>query len=466
MLPANVFSGGAFRSALLFVLAFLVVQVVTGVALYYTASSALYDQLEGQISEEALLFQQIYARGGRAALADAVGKLESPALAGDRAVGLFDQQGLRIAGNLDLAPDYLGWRTTTFDRLLPHPHGEYRLYATSLDAGTVVVGRNTRFIQAAVDRLLFSLVLAGLAVTVTSLLIGYWSSRQMLGKLEILSTTLEMTSQGDTAVRIPVSGSNDQIDHIASRINLHLDRLALLNDATRNTITSIAHDLRSPLTRAFILLQEAAADDNDRAAAANKLEQASAELLDVTETFDAILRIARIEASTDQQGFAPLAATALVDEMVETFEPVLEAAGQRLTALTPAGPGPTLFGDRRMLCQLLANLIENASRHCPPGAQVRVATTVGTDGGAVLSVADNGPGIPAASCDEVLKPFHRLDASRSTPGTGLGLALVNAIALRHGARISLDDNRPGLLFSIAFPPVSSAAWAGTNLAQM
>ena len=272
----------------------------------------------------------------------------------------------------------------------------------------------------------------------------------MFGKLQTVSKTLEKVSHGDIASRIPIGQSNDQIDRVSKQINQHLERLAIVTTSTKNTINAVAHDLRSPINRAILMLQNLGERNSDNAPLISDLEDVSQELARITKIFETILRISRIEATQSGTHFSNVNLKELILDIVETYEPVLEMNGQTLEFTLPIDRDALIDGDRAMLFQLLANLIENFSKHTPPGSKAYLTTTQTADRGWMLTVSDNGPGIAAAFHEDALKPFQRMEQSRSTPGNGLGLALVNAIVVHHGATIKLSDAKPGLRIDIAF----------------
>lgn len=458
MRRGNILSGGAFTAALLSLGAFIAVLIALGAILYVMLSGAMERDVDDQLVEEAQLFRQIYDRYGQRALVDAIGQMETPAVAGRRVAGLFDDDGQRLAGNLDTKPLSDGWTTVEFEQLLPRPNGVYRLHAGSVvsqDAAlTLVVGYNIRVLQQAEWRLLEALLLAGVAVTVASVAAGYLVSRRMFGKLETMSETLEIVSRGDMAARIPVSPLDDQIDRIAERINAHIDRLAVLSDITKNTVNTLAHDLRSPIGRVFSEVQLAMAEAAGDAQVLKRLEVVLNELEGVTGAFDAIMRISRIRASAGNAGFSTVTVPELLTDMQETFAPLLEDAGQNLVCNLAGARDLAIFADAPMLRQALANLIQNASRYCPPGTTVTLDAMKDDEGAVTLQVRDDGSGIPVDKRADALLPFRRIASDRITPGTGLGLALVSAIAVRHDATLTLSDNAPGLVVSIRFTPRS------------
>jgi signal transduction histidine kinase len=453
--PGSIVSGAAFKSAAFALSVFALALCFIGLSIFSIVEQAMYNELEAQITTETILFKKIYEKNGPAALIESIHRLESHRLERPKLLGWFDQNAGKLAGNLNIAPDFIGWSRLRVETL--SPGHDYYAYASKLDKTTIVVGRSSKMVEVVRDTLLWVLLLGGASAAVLSLLIGYSASRGVYIKLQGLAATLDLVSKGDTQVRLTVSKADDQIDRISRQLNLHLDRLSTLISSTRNTATSIAHDLRTPLNRAFLILQEAKLARVGSEELDDLIQRAEDELTNVNQIFDTILRISRLETTTTQSGFDNISVDVLLAEMAETYQPVIEAADQVLSYARTAGAVPRVYGDQKMLRQMLANLIENASFHCPEGTLITLSAKTLTDASAFIQVSDNGPGVPAESRQRVLEPFYRLDASRNKPGSGLGLALVKAIAVRHGATIELDDNEPGLRISIQFPPCQAGA---------
>jgi signal transduction histidine kinase len=453
--PGSIVSGAAFKSAAFALSVFALALCFIGLSIFSIVEQAMYNELEAQITAETILFNKIYEKNGPAALIESIHRLESHQLQRPKLLGWFDQNAGKLAGNLNIAPDFIGWSRLRVETL--SPGHDYYAYASKLDKTTIVVGRSSKMVEVVRDTLLWVLLLGGASAAVLSLLIGYSTSRGVYAKLQGLAATLDLVSKGDTQVRLTVSKADDQIDRISRQLNLHLDRLSTLISSTRNTATSIAHDLRTPLNRAFLILQEAKLARVGSEELDDLIQRAEDELTNVNQIFDTILRISRLETTTTQSGFDNISVDVLLAEMAETYQPVIEAADQVLSYARTAGAVPRVYGDQKMLRQMLANLIENASFHCPEGTLITLSAKTLTDASAFIQVSDNGPGVPAESRQRVLEPFYRLDASRNKPGSGLGLALVKAIAVRHGATIELDDNEPGLRISIQFPPCQAGA---------
>lgn len=416
-----------------------------GVLAYFTVSRAMYAELERQLIEEILLFDEVYQSGGQAALVAAVRKLESPEIIGRRYVALVDSNGVKLAGNLNVAPAYLN--LTRQIEVVPTREGD-TVAASGKKFATVqlVVGRDTKLIDVTLRTLVGVLLTAFLLIFVGVLLAGWFLSKQSFEKLARISATLERVGRGDTTARIGDMRGDGQIDRIAGMIDLSLGRLSALTESSQNTIRAIAHDLRTPLNRALIRIEDAAAaPEGERD---GLLADAQEELLKLGAVFDTVLRISTLETSFDRGAFSDVDLAGVIADSVPLFDS--DFAEKRQQVEISADKPVIVRGDSQALRQLLVNLLANANRHTAAGTRITVRTRRDT-GGAILEVCDNGEGIAENQREAVLKPFTRLDASRSVAGSGLGLALVNAIAIRHGAALELADNKPGLCVRVRFP---------------
>lgn len=243
-------------------------------------------------------------------------------------------------------------------------------------------------------------------------------------------------------------GGDDEFDRLATVLNAMLDRIGALIGNLRQVSSDIAHDLRTPLTRLRAEAERAAGEWDGSEIARARLHKVVAQADEVLEIFAALLRISEIEAGGGRRGFGPLDLSTLVEEMSESYEPALRDGGRQLRWTVV--PGVTITGDRQLLAQAIVNLIENAATHTPPGTMVEVMLDHAPDG-IRLSVRDDGPGIAMADRERVLQRFTRLDASRATPGHGLGLSLVTAIAGMHAMDLRLEDAAPGLRVVLHLP---------------
>jgi signal transduction histidine kinase len=226
--------------------------------------------------------------------------------------------------------------------------------------------------------------------------------------------------------------------------------------ALRQVTDDIAHDLRTPLSRLRQRLEGAARGATTAGDWQAEAMAAIAECDAILDLFAALLRIAQVESGTGlRQGFAAFDLSAVLEAVAEAYAPAAEARGQTLA--TAIAPGVTGFGDRALITQMLANLVENAVRHGRAGGRVTVGLHRAADGAGLAEITDDGPGIPAADRERVFGRFVRLDAARSTAGSGLGLALVRAIAAAHGIDLVLSDAAPGLRATLRFGPAAGPA---------
>jgi len=287
-------------------------------------------------------------------------------------------------------------------------------------------------------------VLLGLAA-------GFLLTNGLLWRVEAVTRTAEAIIAGDLTRRIEATGRDDEFDRLATSLNAMLDRIAELMDNLRQVTDDIAHDLRTPLSRLRQNLERMRAQGSAGHDRADAVERAIAEADGLLATFSALLRISQVEAGSQRSAFRPVDLTEVIETVCQAYGPDLEEGGRTL-ACDVVG-GIAVDGDRELLVQLFANLVENALGHTPRGTTVRIRLRgAGSTGmGPVAEVSDDGPGVPEAELEKVFRRFYRLERSRTTPGNGLGLSTVAAIAKLHGADIRLADAAPGLRVTVAFP---------------
>ncbi len=267
-------------------------------------------------------------------------------------------------------------------------------------------------------------------------------SAQLQRRVNRIAGTAQAIIDGDLAQRMAVDGSGDEFDRLSLTLNRMLDRIDGLMTNVRQVSGDIAHDLRTPLSRLRQKLEIASVGGDETA-----ISGAIADADEMLALFTAILTISEVEAGGGGLRMQPIAMSALVADISESYLPAFEDSGRTLVRGVSAGL--RIEGQRELIAQLLVNLLDNALHHTPPGSQTSV-TLEAANGHAILTVADNGPGIPETDRARVFERFVRLERSRTTPGHGLGLRLVAAIAAAHGARISLEDNQPGARLMITF----------------
>jgi signal transduction histidine kinase len=309
------------------------------------------------------------------------------------------------------------------------------------------VGRDTSQIAATRKRIRkafawiegVSILLAGLG--------GIFFSVQFMRRIDAITRTCQSIIAGKFNDRIPLRGSGDELDRLSVAINNMLDRISTLLDNLRQVSSDVAHDLRTPLTHLRNRLEEArqkSVTTDDYAAVVARAIGDTDHLLDI---FSALLRISQIESGSRLAAFSALSLTELLEKIYEMYGPVAE--DEHHVLVHDIQKDVRIRGDGELLTQMFSNLIENAIRHTPPGTRILIRLAV-SGNTVAASVEDNGPGIPSGEYDKVFRRFYRLTSSRSTPGYGLGLALVAAIANLHNAKIELGDNHPGLRCLILF----------------
>jgi signal transduction histidine kinase len=290
---------------------------------------------------------------------------------------------------------------------------------------------------------------------------GALLSRNMLRRLDAINRTSGEIIKGDLTRRVPLDGSGDEFDKLAENLNRMLDRIERLMKGLREVTDSVAHDLRTPLNRLRNRLEESVARLNSSGMQAGEIERAIAETDQLIGTFNALLLIAETDAGTTRAAMSPLELGGVAADVVELYEPLAEEKKMSLS-LIPGSP-VAIEGNRSLIAQALANLVDNAIKYTPAGGKVRIRAAINPDS-VDLSVTDSGPGIPLADRSRVTERFVRLEASRNSPGTGLGLSLVAAVAHFHNAELVLEDNMPtGLKATLRFPKVAIRAVPGTPM---
>ncbi|RUT89099.1 MULTISPECIES: HAMP domain-containing sensor histidine kinase [unclassified Mesorhizobium] len=439
-----------FRLALTFAFLFVLAFVLSGAIVYQMMSADLAERLDDTIEETYAVVAATYAENDLKELVETVGShsLRSPRK--EQLFSLTDATGNRLAGNFTAAglPDGF----SMFDTEMPGvpPGAEYRAYSGPVGGNTLTVAFSLSETEELERIVLMSfgwgtLIITGLAVAGGALL-----ASRVQRRLDGIAATMVDVSHGRLDTRIPLTGKGDDIDIVSSQVNAALDRLSALVEGMKQVSANIAHDLKTPLNRLQMILDTASEKNLSGQKVARELADAHAESLQINETFDALLRIAQIEAGARRARFTDVDLGEVLQTIAEIYADVAEDDGKSLSLAQPQETTDRIHGDRELLTQMFANLVENALRHCPSGTTIKLSVAR-QDERVVAGVADNGPGIPADEHEKVFQRLYRLDHSRSTPGSGLGLSLVRAIADLHGASITLGDGQPGLAVAVSFP---------------
>jgi signal transduction histidine kinase len=435
------------RIALVAFSAYAVAMVVLAGVVFYATHAAFSRQLTQNVEQAngALLAQ--YRVGGLADLTRTIALQHRP---GPIALGtaLFGPDGRRLAGNLDTKTPAPGWhRITFFDPL--EGTDTARAKVTALSGGyLLVVAADVEDLEA-IDRAILGIFAVAMVMVLTIGVGGAWAlARYLQAKLAVIDDTAAAIVAGDLARRAPVGRHGDEFDRVATSLNLMLDRIAALIANLRQVSVDLAHDLRTPLAGLRNHLERMSQTAQGAAQIGPALDKTD----EVLQLFDAILRISEVEEGSLRRAFTRIDLAGFLGELSETLDLLAEDAGKRIE--TRWQPGLFVLGDRQLLAQVLINLVENALRHTPPGARIEVSV-LGDAHHVVLQVRDDGPGIPHSERARVLQRFVRLESSRSTPGHGLGLSLVAAIAAAHDAQLTLGDAAPGLIVTLTFPAKSA-----------
>lgn len=440
----------SFRLAALYAALFGASVLLLGAAAFWSTRSALEEQVSQRIEAEMAQLQEQFRSGGIDRLVATVQQRAGTAAQLDYFVA--DPNGQRLAGNLPLVTQRAGWIEidTGHDATGEQQGGHERVRALvrALDGGfTLGVGEDLE--QVAEIESVFLGALASVVGIVVVLGIGggLLLSAAFLRRVDAIARTANAIIEGDLTRRIERTGSGDDFDRLSATLNAMLDRIGGLMENLRQVSNDIAHDLRTPLTRLRQGLEEAQCRDLTAADYKGVIERAGAEVDALLDTFSALLRIAQIEAGAQRAAFRPVDLSELMRTLAEAYAPAAEERGGALHA--EIADGVAIDGDRALLTQLLANLVENALHHAPQEATITLRLAAQPDG-AIAEVADDGPGIPEGERSKVLQRFYRLECSRTTAGNGLGLSMVAAIAELHHAPLELHDNRPGLRVALRF----------------
>jgi signal transduction histidine kinase len=362
-----------------------------------------------------------------------------------------DRAGNVLAGDLPPMKPETGWQDITHSELGDAANDDrpaLRGRGDWFDENTfVLVTNDTGDLRESRELILRSFGISLAATLALALGGGLVIGVVLLRRVDAVNRTARAIMDGDLSQRIPVVGPRDELGGLAEGLNRMLARIEELMESLRHVSSDIAHDLRTPLGRMRQRLETCRMKTRSKAEYEAAIEAAIEDADGILKTFEAMLRIAQIEAGARRARFSPVNLSEVADNVAEAFGAVAEDEGKRLVATVEAGVAVT--GDRELLTQMLANLTENALRHTPAGTRVDLCLER-VNGEIRLTVSDTGPGIPPEERERVFRRFYQLDESRSTPGSGLGLSLVAAVAKLHNTTVLLEDNNPGLRVSVTF----------------
>jgi signal transduction histidine kinase len=441
----RILRSATFRLALIYAALFVVSAGALFGTVFVIASAALQSDMQAVLRTEALQLAEIHRRSGLLGLAEQITRRMNFRTRGPIYYLLQGPTGQVVVGNLPGMPPVEGVIDFMRDTAADEPDtGRDRLTGFGLrlnDGSFLLVAQDASRLIDMQRAIVRAFIWAGGLTLLLAIGGGVLLGSNFVRRIDTIGRTSRAIMEGDLAARIPVRGTNDEIDQLVIGLNAMLDRIQQLLDGLRQVTSDIAHDLRTPLGRLRQRLEDAREHATNTAEYATATESAIAEADALLEIFSALLRIAQIEAGAQRSAFTEVDLSALMRSIAEAYAPSAEDSQHKLGAAIE--DGVTLTGDRQLLAQMISNLVENALAHTPAGATVMLALRkAGTR--LEIEVSDNGPGIPEAERDKVFDRFYRLDRSRTTAGSGLGLALVKAIAMLHGLSLRLEDRQPGL----------------------
>ena len=450
MIDGGLFRSAGFRFGVVYAALLAVSAAALAMFLWWETAGLLDRQTEAAINTDAQGLSERWSDGSLPALVLTIDDRVAQNVDDDAVYLLTDREMKHIAGNLPSWPKNVTEAGPFYE--LPVMRAGMKALATvqayDLPGGYhLLIGRDIK-VRAQLRKMLTDALLWAVVVVILMATIGALVIRSLFRRtLANISATSIAIAGGDFAKRVRLTGRGDEFDQVAEVINDMLDRIGRLMDGVRQVSNAIAHDLRTPITRARTRLEDAAlhAETADDLRAA--IERATLDLDGIVGVFQALLRIAEIEAGSRRSSFARVDLTPMLAEVADLYGVVAEE--RDITLQLQAPEAVPAFGDNAMLQQAIANLVDNAVKFSPDRGVVRLTASVATS--ILIAVEDNGPGIPLEDREKATDRFYRGEAARSTPGSGLGLSLVLAVAQLHGGTFRLEDNRPGLRAILSLP---------------
>lgn len=443
----------AFRLAAISTSLFIVSYIVVFAITFWVASNALEAQRRGAITQEVATMEIRFAHGGLAELEQAIHE-ENAASSGFPIFALLKKPDGTDFGNIGPLEIKLGWHDYPNAEIASSPsedRDERILTGFGLrltDGSTLLVGFDRFNIIETEEAIISAFSWSALVMLLFAIGVGILIGRRAFSRIDTFNDELHAFAEGQLDRRLALKGNDDELDELARGVNVTLARVEQLMESLQQVSSDIAHDLRTPLSRLRQKLEEASLDAKSPDQFALVLDDARQQIDEILVTFTALLGIAQIEAGALRKKFVPIQLSDLCQSVVDAYRATFEDEGRGIKA--EIVPNIVILGDRNLIAQMVANLIENVLRHTPAGTAMNFSLT--TEGAkAVIKVADEGPGIPEPERQKIFRRFYRLDRSRTTPGNGLGLSLVHAVASLHSAYIKFGAADTGLEISIEFP---------------
>ncbi len=449
----NTFNSAAFRFALLIAGLFALGSIAILAVVQHSLQSYAAEATAIGLRAETAALMDVVSLAGNQQLALTIRRRQQLPYEAPFQYLLTGADGSVLAGDLPAAAAQRGWGRV----VLAGDRGDaetLQSLGTRLPDGSLLVVATDNFdVQQVRGRVVDFTIGSSVAIAMLVLVGGYFIGLTFLRRLGGVNHAVARIMSGRLDERLPAIGMGAEFDELSQNLNAMLEWISTLMDGLRQVSTDIAHDLRMPLTRLQQQLETMRGSASVAVYEAG-IEQSLAQIDFIHTIFRALLRIGLLEGGGRSQPFPQFDLSELVGRVAEAYRPVVEDAGKTVEIMVDSGIH--VPGDGELLAQLLANLVDNAVVHTPEGTRIEVSLHREGDG-AVVTVADDGPGVPESERSRILRRFYRLDQSRSTAGAGLGLAMVAAIAGRHGAKLSIENNNPGLRVRLGFSAASTRA---------
>jgi signal transduction histidine kinase len=454
-LLAKTLRSSTFKLALLFIGIFGVAVIALFGYVYWSTTSYLFGQSDNALATELAALKKSYDGAGRNGLISAIQqRIADPPLDGSVFL-LADPSFQPVVGNLAIWPEgAVGSRGSTNVNENGGPWPLRVKYDTLSDGSHLLVGRAVDGLQQFAHEIDAAFAVGTILVFVLAAVASVSVTRRTVGRIESINATSRAIMQSGLDQRIPIRGTQDEWDELAANLNMMLDRIEALMGEVKQVTDNVAHDLRTPLARMHARLEKGYHRQRTGDYDPSLIGDIMTDLEGVLHMFSSLIRISQVEAYGRTAAFRLVSLSDVAHDVVELFDATAEDKGVRLTAT--GDKRAVILGDRDLLFDAVANLVDNAIKYGCEADQVAVEVNH-NETNAVISVTDHGPGIPASERQHVFKRFYRLEGSRGAPGNGLGLSLVAAVARLHGARVEMIDNLPGLKIQLLFPsPVLSS----------
>ena len=454
MLLAKTLRSTTFKLALISIGVFGAMVIVLFGYVYWSTTNFVLSRSDTAIEAERTTLRNIYDTNGRDALIQAIAQRSGTAPLQGSVYLLADQSFAPVAGNLEKWPAVNGagqWSEFNVDALGQKTAPGQLLFRarweTLPDGFHLLVGKDISDLGRFATEIYAALAFAMFLIFVLAALASVSVTRRTVGRIESINMTSRAIMETGLGRRMPIRGTQDEWDHLAQNLNSMLERIETLMVEVKQVSDNVAHDLRTPLARMRGRLEKASIENNAPDHDQSLISETMADLDDVLRMFSSLTRISQIEAANQTAAFRMVNLGEIATEVAELFDAAAEGKGGRVEVF--GNKTARISADRDLLFDAISNLVDNAIKHGRKGGLVSVRLDQ-KDGEAILSVSDDGPGIPSEEFENVFRRFYRLERSRSMPGNGLGLSLVAAVARLHGASIRLIDNAPGLRVELGF----------------